>query len=107
MSRSSLGDDIYNEDDSIKKLERYVAALCGHEAALFCASGTMTNQLALRVHLFNPPQSALVDIRSHVHNYEAGGISYHSQAAVYAVMPSNGHYLTVEDIAPRIVLDVD
>ncbi|KAG0231136.1 Threonine aldolase [Actinomortierella wolfii] len=107
MMKSSLGDDVYNEDDSVKKLERYVAALCGQEAALYCSSGTMTNQLALRVHLSNPPQSAMVDIRSHVFNYEAGGISFHSQAAVYPVMPSNGKYLTAEDVASKMILDVD
>ncbi|KAG0362246.1 pyridoxal phosphate-dependent transferase [Gamsiella multidivaricata] len=107
MMKSSLGDDVYNEDDSVKALERYVATLCGHEAALYCSSGTMTNQLAHRVHLSNPPQSAIVDIRSHVFNYEAGGISFHSQAAVYPIMPANGQYLTVEDIAPRLVFDVD
>ncbi|KAG0310654.1 Threonine aldolase [Dissophora globulifera] len=107
MMKSSLCDDVYNEDDSCKKLERYVATLCGHEAALFCSSGTMTNQLAHRAHLCNPPQSAVVDIRSHVFNYEAGGISFHSQAAVYPIMPANGKYLTVEDIAPRLVFDVD
>jgi len=41
MMKSSLGDDVYDEDDSVKKLENYVATLCGHEAALFCSSGTM------------------------------------------------------------------
>ncbi|KAG0375589.1 Threonine aldolase [Mortierella sp. AD032] len=92
MMKCSLGDDVYNEDDSVKKLERYVATLCGHEAALFCSSGTM---------------SAMVDIRSHVFNYEAGGISFHSQAAVYPLIPANNKYLTAEDVASRLVLDVD
>lgn len=45
MMKTSLGDDVYNEDDSVKKLERYVATLCGHEAALFCSSGTMVSTL--------------------------------------------------------------
>lgn len=49
----------------------------------------------------------MVDIRSHVFNYEAGGISFHSQAAVYPIMPSNNKYLTAEDVASRLVLDVD
>jgi len=49
----------------------------------------------------------MVDIRSHVFNYEAGGISFHSQAAVYPVMPSNGEYITAEDVASRLILDVD
>ena len=43
MMKSSLGDDVYNEDDSVKRLERHVADLCGHDAALFCSSGTMVN----------------------------------------------------------------
>ncbi|KAF9297049.1 Threonine aldolase [Mortierella antarctica] len=107
MMKSSLGDDVYYEDDSVKALEKYVATLCGHQAALYCSSGTMTNQLAHRVHLCNPPQSAMVDIRSHVFNYEAGGISFHSQAAVVPIMPANGHHLTVEDLEPRLVQDVD
>ncbi|KAF9394804.1 Threonine aldolase [Podila verticillata] len=107
MMKSSLGDDVYYEDDSVKALEKYVATLCGHEAALYCSSGTMTNQLAHRVHLCNPPQSAMVDIRSHVFNYEAGGISFHSQAAVVPIMPANGHHLTVEDLEQRLVQDVD
>lgn len=49
----------------------------------------------------------MVDIRSHVFNYEAGGISFHSQAAVYPIMPSNNKYLTAEDVASRLVLDID
>ena len=49
----------------------------------------------------------MVDVRSHVFNYEAGGISFHSQAAVYPIMPSNGKYLTADDVASKIILDVD
>ncbi|KAG0004943.1 Threonine aldolase [Entomortierella chlamydospora] len=96
MMKSSLGDDVYNEDESVKTLERYVATLCGHEAALYCASGTMVKRTRISF-----------DIRSHVYNYEAGGISFHSQATPCPIMPSNGRYLTVEDIAPRLVFDVD
>jgi len=44
MTKSSLGDDVFNEDDSIKNLERYVATLCGHEAAIYCTSGTMVKK---------------------------------------------------------------
>jgi len=43
MMKCSLGDDVYDECDSVQKLERYVAKLCGHEAALFCSSGTMVS----------------------------------------------------------------
>lgn len=61
MMKASLGDDVYNEDDSVKKLERYVATLCGHEGALFCASGTMVRGLSLLFFtpliLITPPSS--------------------------------------------------
>ena len=61
-------------DDSINDLENHVAQLLGHEAALFCASGTMTNQLGLRTLLMQPPHSVLCDARSHIYNYECGGL---------------------------------
>lgn len=77
----------------------------GHEAALFCTSGTLSNQLGLRCLLFQPPHSVLCDSRSHVFNYECGGIAYHSQASVSPVIPKNGHHLTVQDIASNLITD--
>ncbi|CAO3596984.1 unnamed protein product [Absidia cylindrospora] len=82
-----------------------MADLLGHEAALFGTSGTMTNQLGLRCWLLHPPQSVLCDSRAHVHVHECGGIAYHSQAAVYPVVPSNGSYLTKEDVEANISTD--
>lgn len=64
--RSSLGDDVY-EEPSTKILEAHIAKLFGKDAAIFVSSGTMSNQLALRAHLFQPPHSVLCDIRSHIH----------------------------------------
>lgn len=86
-------------------LENHVAKLLGHEAALFCVSGCMTNQLGLRVLLTQPPHSVLCDARSHVFLYECGGIAYHSQASVSPVEPKNGHHLTVQDVASNIITD--
>ena len=62
---SSLGDDVY-DDPSTKLLEKHVARLLGKESGLFVPSGTMANQIALRVHLTQPPHSVLCDIRSHI-----------------------------------------
>ena len=59
MMKASLGDDVYNEDDSVKKLERYVATLCGHEEALFCASGTMVGSDSSPCSLIFPPPTSL------------------------------------------------
>lgn len=52
-----------------------------------------------------PPHSVLCDARSHVFNYECGGIAYHSQASVSPVVPKNGHHLTVEDITSNLITD--
>ncbi|KIJ45607.1 hypothetical protein M422DRAFT_75043 [Sphaerobolus stellatus SS14] len=100
---SSLGDDVYEEPSTIR-LQNHVAKLFGKEAALFVSSGSMSNQIALRAHLTQPPHSLLCDVRAHIHCYEAGGAAYHSQAAVTAVMPSNGHHLTAEDVKKHLVV---
>lgn len=66
---ASLGDDVYSEP-STKALEAHVAQLAGKEAALFMPSGTMSNQIALRTHLKQPPYSVLTDLRAHINKYE-------------------------------------
>jgi threonine aldolase len=55
MISSAIGDDVYNEDETTISLEQHVADLLGHEAGLFVPSGTAGNQIALRVHLTQPP----------------------------------------------------
>lgn len=79
--------------------------MLGREASLFCVSGCMTNQLGLRTLLTQPPHSVLCDARSHVYNYESGGIAYHSQASVSPVMPKNGVHLTLDDVTANLVVD--
>ncbi|KAI8095115.1 pyridoxal phosphate-dependent transferase [Gilbertella persicaria] len=105
MKLAHRGDDVFNASTSVNDLEKYVAKLLGKEAALFCATGCMTNQLALRVLLTQPPHSVLCDARAHVFVYECGGISYHSQASVSPVMPRNGHHLTLEDVMDNVITD--
>ncbi|QRV89533.1 threonine aldolase [Ceratobasidium sp. AG-Ba] len=107
MSTSPLGDDVYNEDETTINLERYVADLLGHEAGLFVASGTAGNQIALRVHLTQPPHSVLCHFRSHINQYEAGGVATLSQAMVQPVRPSSTPYLTLEDVQKEVVLGSD
>ena len=68
----------------------------------------MTNQIALRSLLIQPPHSVLCDIEAHIHCYEAGGIAYHSQANTLAIKPRNGYFLTLEDdVIPNIILSED
>lgn len=91
-------------DDDCKTLEDHVAQLLGHEAGLFCATGTLSNQLGLRCLLFQPPHSVLCDSRSHVYNYECGGIAYHSQASVTPVV-AKGTYMTAQEVEKQISKD--
>ncbi|KAI8366437.1 pyridoxal phosphate-dependent transferase [Choanephora cucurbitarum] len=105
MKLAHRGDDVFTQSKTVNDLEDYVAKLLGKEAALFCATGCMTNQLALRVLLTQPPHSVLCDARSHVFVYECGGISYHSQASVSPVVPRNGHHLTLEDVQSNVITD--
>ncbi|KAF7722613.1 Threonine aldolase [Apophysomyces ossiformis] len=107
MKAASRGDSVFEEDQSVKELEGYVAEKCGHEAGLFCASGTMTNQLGLLGHLTQPPQSVLCDSRSHVYLWEAGGIAFHSRASVTPVIARNGVHITADEVERNLVgLDI-
>ncbi|BGP17744.1 hypothetical protein JCM10213v2_005786 [Rhodosporidiobolus nylandii] len=107
MSRASRGDAVYQEDEDTLALEARIAEMAGMEAALFCASGTMTNQLAIRCHLTQPPYSVVTDSRAHVHLSEAGGIAFHSSATTYPVLPESGHHMTVEEVMGAAVLGED
>ncbi|SCU97119.1 LADA_0H04566g1_1 [Lachancea dasiensis] len=102
---ASIGDAVYNEDVDTIRLEQQVAQLAGKEAGLFCVSGTLSNQIALRCHLFQPPYSILCDYRAHVYTHEAAGLAILSQAMVVPVIPSNGNYMTLEDIKLHYVPD--
>lgn len=106
LANSSLGDAVYNEDDSTTRLEDKVAKLAGKEAGLFCVSGTLLNQIALRTNLFQPPHGVLCDQRSHIFTAEAGGLPTLSQAMIQTVLPKNGVHLTLnDDILPNFVPD--
>ena len=81
MLEAPLGDDVLGEDPSVNALEAKAAALFGMEAALFCPSGTMTNQIAVNLHT-HPPCEAIVDQLSHIYNYEVGGAAFNSGASL-------------------------
>ena len=81
MFSAPLGDDVLGDDPTVNALEAKAAALFGMEAALFCASGTMTNQLAIRTHV-RPGDDVICDYLSHVYQYEGGGISVNALASV-------------------------
>src|SRR3954463_11576535 len=72
MSAADVGDDVFGEDPTVNELERRTAALFGLEAGLFVPSGTMANQIAVRVHC-RPQDEILLESTSHIYLWEAGG----------------------------------
>ncbi len=81
MMSAKVGDDVFGDDPTINALEEKGAAMFGQEAALFCPSGTMTNQIAIHVHTRQGEQ-VICEQGAHIYNYEGGGIAANSGASV-------------------------
>jgi threonine aldolase len=95
MFSAELGDDVLGEDPTVIKLENKVAELFGNEAGLFCPSGTMANQIAVKVHT-QPGDEVICDRLSHVYYYEAGGIARNSGASVCLIPGKRGRFTAKE-----------
>ena len=107
IATTTLLDDVFVEDTTTNSFEASIAEMTGFPAGLFVLSGTMGNQISMRTHLTAPPHAILCDHRSHVLEWEAGGVATLSQAIIKGVEPSNGTYLTLEDIQAKAVLSDD
>lgn len=100
MFNAEVGDDVFGEDPSVNKLESIAAEMFGMEAALFCPSGTMTNQIAIKCHT-QPGDEIICDKLSHVYIYEGGGIAFNSGAQVKAIDGDRGR-ITAYDVLNAI-----
>lgn len=100
MMQAEVGDDVFGEDPSVNALEAYVANMFGHEAALFCPSGTMTNQLAIKVHT-NALDEVICDHDSHIWQYESAGFAWHSGVRINPVVGARGK-ITAQHIQDAI-----
>jgi len=72
MAEAPVGDDVFGEDPTIRRLEEYVADLLGKDAAMYAPSGTMTNQIGLYVNTSGRGEEVVLHEHSHVYDYEAG-----------------------------------
>ena len=91
MMSAPLGDDVFGDDPTINSLEAKAAEMFGKEGALFCASGTMTNQIAINVHT-TPGDEVICDKLSHIYYYEGGGIARNSGASVMLLEGDHGRF---------------
>lgn len=100
MLAAPVGDDVFEEDPSINQLEKKAAALFGMEAGLFCPSGTMTNQIAIKVHT-QPGQEVICHALSHIYNYEGGGVAFNSGCQVRLTHGPQG-LMTAAEVAALV-----
>ena len=100
MFAAPVGDDVFGEDPTVNALETKIAALFGMEAALFCPSGTMTNQIAIRLHT-GPQKEVICHQYSHIYLYEGGGIMANSMASVKLLTGDLGK-ITASQVAESI-----
>ncbi len=105
MFSAEIGDDVFREDPTVNALEAKAAALFGKDAALFCPSGTMTNQIAIKVHT-RQMDEVICDEFAHIYRAENGGYGWHSGIAVQLIKGKNGK-ITADQIEPNIKPDFD
>ncbi|MGY6743255.1 MAG: threonine aldolase family protein [Cecembia sp.] len=103
MWSAQVGDDVFGEDPTVNALEQKLAEMFGMEAGIFCPSGTMTNQIAIKLHT-GPHQEVICHKYSHIYLYEAGGIMANARASVKLLDGAYGK-ITAESIAEHISPD--
>jgi threonine aldolase len=100
MFSAKVGDDVFGEDETVNALEKKTADLFGMESGMFCPSGTMTNQIAIKC-FTQPLDEVITDQTAHVYRYEGGGIMFNSAASVRLLNGDRGR-ITAEMIETEI-----
>jgi len=89
MMNAELGDDVFSDDPTVNKLQQKAAKMFGVEDALFATSGTMTNQLAIRIHC-SPGSEVICDENSHIFLYEGGGVAVNAASSIKTIKGNRG-----------------
>jgi threonine aldolase len=100
MMTAEVGDDVFGEDPSVKALEERCASMLGMDAGIYCPSGTMTNQIGIKI-LTQPYDEVICYKGSHIYKYEGGGVAGNSLASV-RLLDGNRGRLSVSEIAANI-----
>jgi threonine aldolase len=104
MAEAEVGDDVFAEDPTVNRLQDQVAGILGKEAALFVPSGTMGNQICIKVHT-RPGDEIIAEAGSHVFNYETAGPAFLSGVQVHTITGTHGQLHGVQvaqAIRPKI-----
>ncbi|MFZ1750768.1 MAG: GntG family PLP-dependent aldolase [Saprospiraceae bacterium] len=100
MLQAKVGDDVFGEDPTVNYLQRKVAAMFGKEDAIFCPSGTMTNQIAIKVNT-KPLDDVICDMDSHIYQSETAGYAFNSGVGISLIHGSNGK-ITADQVSKSI-----
>ncbi len=103
MFEAQVGDDVYNEDPTINALQEKAARMFNKEAAIYVPSGTMSNQIGIKIHT-QPGDEIICDKTAHVYNFEGGGIAFNSSCSVKLIDGDNGRITAgqvLESINPK------
>jgi threonine aldolase len=103
MMHANVGDDVFDEDPTVNALQEQIAHMFGMEAALFCSSGTQTNQLAIMAHC-RPGDEVICHEDSHIYVYEGGGIMANAHASVRLLAGQRG-LVTASQVEEAIAED--
>lgn len=105
MMMAPVGDDVFGEDPTVNELQEKIADFFGFEAALFVPSGTMANQIAIRLHTM-PGDEILCDENSHIFHYETGGAAWNAGAQIKPLKGNNG-ILSIDAMEEAILPSMD
>ncbi|WP_420576162.1 threonine aldolase family protein [Ekhidna sp.] len=100
MMSAKVGDDVFGDDPTVNTLQEKIADLFGMEDAIYCPSGTMTNQIAMRIHT-RPQDEVICHRHSHVYLYEGGGMMYNSMLSPKLLDGDRGR-ITAEQVVESI-----
>jgi threonine aldolase len=104
MGEAEVGDDVYGEDPTINRLEQRAAKMFGREAAIFVPSGTMGNQIAIKIHT-HQGQEVICESRAHIFNYEMAMLAHFSGCVARPIFSETGVLTWAaikKQIAPKI-----
>lgn len=100
MFNAKVGDDVLQDDPTVNALEEKAATLFNKPAAVYCPSGTMTNQIAIKAHT-KPGDEIICDQSSHIYNFEGGGLALNSGCSVRLIQGNRGRF-TAQDVLENI-----
>ena len=105
MMDADVGDDVFGQDPTVNELQARLADMFGKESAVFCPSGTMTNQIAIKAHT-RPLEEIICDKYSHIYLYEIGGYGFNSGAAINLIDGTDGK-MSADQIRKAIKPDTE